>query len=116
MPPPEPPIVKLGRMIEGSPVFSKPASASASVCAIAERALSSPIRSIASRNFSRSSAMSIASASAPIIWTPYFSSVPSRNSASAVLSAVCPPIVGSTASGRSLAMIAATTSGVIGST
>jgi hypothetical protein len=33
-----------------------------------------------------------------------------------VLSAVCPPIVGSTASGRSYAMIFATISGVIGST
>jgi hypothetical protein len=45
---------------------------------------------------------------APIISTPYFSSTPSLNSASAVLSAVCPPIVGSTASGRSFSMILAT--------
>ena len=36
--------------------------------------------------------------------------------ASAVLSAVCPPMVGSRASGRSVSMILATTSGVIGST
>ncbi len=82
----------------------------------AERALSSPILSIASRNLMRSSALSIASASAPIISTPYFSSVPSLNSAKAVLSAVWPPIVGSTASGRSFAMILVTISGVIGST
>ncbi len=34
----------------------------------------------------------------------------------AVLSAVCPPKVARTASGRSLAMIASTISGVIGST
>ena len=40
--------------------------------------------------------------------TPYLASVPSLNNASAVLSAVCPPMVGSTASGRSFAMIAAT--------
>ena len=53
---------------------------------------------------------------APIIFTPNLSSVPSRNSASAVLSAVCPPIVGRTASGRSFSMILATTSGVTGST
>ena len=109
-------MVKLGRMIEGSPVRSSTASASSTVCAMPERADSSPILSIASRNFMRSSALSIASASAPIITQPYFSSVPSRASASAVFSAVCPPIVGSTASGRSLAMIFATISGVIGST
>ena len=103
-------------MIAGRPVTSSPASASSTLCAIAERALSSPIFVIASLNFNRSSALSIASASAPIICTPNFASVPSSNSASAVLSAVCPPIVGSTASGRSFSMILATIAGVIGST
>ena len=43
MPPPVPPMVKLGRMIAGSPVLASPSSASASECAIAERADSSPI-------------------------------------------------------------------------
>ncbi len=43
-----------------------------------------------------------------IIRTPYLASVPSLNSAKAVFNAVWPPIVGSTASGRSFAMIAAT--------
>jgi hypothetical protein len=38
-----------------------------------------------------------------------------RRSDSAVLSAVWPPMVGRSASGRSRAMILATTSGVIGS-
>ena len=52
---------------------------------------------------------------APIISTPHFFSAPDASSASAVFSAVCPPIVGSRASGRSLAMILATISGVIGS-
>ena len=47
----------------------------------------------------------MASAVAPIISTPYFSSTPILRSDSAVLSAVCPPMVGSSASGRSLAMI-----------
>jgi hypothetical protein len=51
----------------GRPVRSSAANASASVCAMPERALSSPILSIASRNLIRSSALSIASASAPII-------------------------------------------------
>ena len=79
------------------------------------RGLSSPMRSMASRNSLRSSAMSMASALAPIISTPYFSRTPARSSASAVFSAVCPPIVGSSASGRSASMILATISGVIGS-
>ena len=100
----------------GRPVSSSASSASSSECAMAERGDSSPSFDMASRNFSRSSALSIAAASAPISSTPYFASVPSRSSASAVLSAVCPPMVGSTASGRSLAMIEATTAGVIGST
>ena len=115
MPPPVPPSVKLGRMMLGSPVRSSTAKASSTVWATPERADSSPILSIASRKRWRSSALSMASALAPIICTPYFSSVPSLNSASAVLSAVCPPIVGSSASGRSFSMIFATISGVIGS-
>ena len=59
--------------------------------------------------------MSMASALAPISSTPSSFSLPERCSAIAVLSAVCPPMVGSTASGFSLAMMRATTSGVIGS-
>jgi hypothetical protein len=51
----------------------------------------------------------------PIISTPYFVSAPEASSASAVFSAVWPPMVGSRASGRSLAMIFSTISGVIGS-
>jgi len=74
-----------------------------------------PIFTIASLNFCRSSALSMTSARAPIISTPYFFSAPEASSASAVFSAVWPPMVGSSASGRSLAMILATTSGVIGS-
>ena len=74
-----------------------------------------PIRAIASRNLSRSSARSITSARAPISSTPWRASAPEAASAIAVLSAVCPPIVGSRASGFSRAMIFSTTSGVIGS-
>ena len=70
---------------------------------------------MASRKSWRSSALSMASALAPIISTPNFSSTPSFSSASAVLSAVWPPMVGSSASGRSFSMILATISGVIGS-
>ena len=78
--------------------------------------MSQPISRIASRNFSRSSATMIASICAPISLTPYFSSVPFSLSATARLSAVCPPTVGSTASGRSRAMIFSRNSGVSGST
>jgi len=52
---------------------------------------------------------------APIILTLNLSSTPIFLSESAVFSAVCPPIVGSSASGRSFSMILATISGVIGS-
>jgi hypothetical protein len=76
---------------------------------------SSPIRSIASRNSLRSSAISMASRLAPIISTPNFASTPISSSASEVFRPVCPPMVGNSASGRSFSMILATTSGVIGS-
>ncbi len=102
-------------MIAGSPMSSSAFSASESVLTWCERGVSSPILVMALRNSSRSSALSMASAVAPIIWTPNFSSVPILRSDSAQLSAVCPPMVGSSASGRSFSMILATISGVIGS-
>ena len=79
--------------------------------ASADLGVSRPILFIASRNSSRSSALSIASAVAPIICTPNLSSTPMLLSDSAQLSAVCPPMVGSSASGRSFSMILATMSG-----
>ena len=115
MPPPVPPSVNDGRMMAGRPMSSSAASASASVLIWCERGVSRPIFFIASRNSSRSSALSMASAVAPIILTPNLSSTPILRSDSAVLSAVCPPMVGSSASGRSFSMILATISGVIGS-
>jgi len=59
--------------------------------------------------------LSITAALAPIISTPYRASTPEASSARAVFSAVWPPMVGSSASGRSFSMILATISGVIGS-
>ena len=91
------------------------ASASSMVCTTVDLGLSSPMASMASRNFCRSSALSITSARAPIISTPCSARTPMRSSAKAVFSAVWPPIVGSSASGFSAAMILATISGVIGS-
>ena len=63
----------------------------------------------------RFSPRSIASIEAPISSTPYFSSTPALSSAVAALSAVWPPRVASSASGRSLAITFSTYSAVIGS-
>ena len=115
MPPPVPPRVKLGRITAGRPVSASPARASSIVCAMVDRGDSIPISDIASRNFNRSSARSITSALAPISSTPHRFNAPEASSFIAAFSAVCPPIVGRMASGRSLAMIFSTISGVIGS-
>jgi hypothetical protein len=75
-----------------------------------------PWARIAWLNFSRSSASSIERSRAPMSWTLYRSSAPRWESARAMFSPVCPPTVGSIASGRSWAMIASSASGVSGST
>ena len=116
MPPPVPPSVKDGRITAGKPTPASASRASASVCAIALFGDKMPISAMASRNFSRSSARSITSALAPINSTPCRASAPFACNCIAVFSAVCPPMVGSSASGFSRAMIFSTTSGVIGST
>jgi hypothetical protein len=59
--------------------------------------------------------LSITSARAPIISTLCFASTPCLNRSMAVFSPVCPPRVGSRASGFSFAMIFSTTRQVIGS-
>ena len=124
MPPPVPPSVKLGRTTIGKPVppiscvmrFCT-ASASSIECAMPLFAECRPMPVIASLNFRRSSAFSIAVSFAPIISTPYFASTPFLCRSRAQFSAVWPPIVGSTAivGPRSFAMIFSTTCQVIGS-
>ena len=89
--------------------------ASSILCATAERAEPKPILVIASLNFWRSSALSIASFDAPINSTLYFAKMPCLSKSNAQLSAVWPPIVGNKASGRSLAIIFSTTCQVTGS-
>ena len=79
------------------------------------RGTSSPAASIVSLKRPLSSAFSIASSPAPIISTPHSSRTPLRATWVATLRAVWPPRVARSASGRSLAMISLTTSGVIGS-
>ena len=108
-------MVKLGRSTQGSPTSSTAASASASVRTTRLLGTSTPIFTIASLNFCRSSAFSITSARAPISSTPYFSSTPCFHRSIAVFSPVWPPSVGRSASGFSLTMIFSTTCQVIGS-
>ncbi len=108
IPPPDPPMVKEGRIMHGKPISSCTAQASSMLCASPARGVSRPIRRMAISNFSRSSALSIASLVAPIISTLKRSSTPSAASLSAQLRAVCPPMVGNIASGRSRSMMRAT--------
>ncbi len=125
MPDPRPPMVNDGRITTGRPSSPAVWRTSSIEWQTRERGTSAagssmPIRTPAlatmSLNSCRSSPRRIASMLAPISSTPYLSSTPASCSATAVFSAVCPPRVGSTASGRSLAMTSSTNSGVIGST
>ncbi len=102
-------------MIAGSPISSSAATASSTERASRLFGEARPIFSIAWRKSRRSSALAMASSLAPISSTPWRARAPDFASAIAVLSAVCPPIVGRRASGFSLAMIFSTNSGVIGS-
>ena len=85
MPPPVPPRVKLGRMIVGNPTASSASKAVSILLTSRERGHSRPIFSIASRNFRRSSALSMISPRAAIISTPSSASTPWRSSFRAVL-------------------------------
>ena len=112
---PVPPSVKLGRTTQGRPTRFSTSRASSMVRTVSPRQHSRPIRSIAALNWSRSSALAITSALAPIISTPYFSSTPCRSRSIARFRPVCPPSVGSSASGRSRSITLATISQVSGS-
>ena len=117
MPVPLPPRMNAGRMTTGRPIRATAAIASSIVWAVADGGTFSPMPCIATLNRSRSSAVAMASALAPMS-----SGVPGRptalrsTSSIARLSAVCPPSVGSTASGRSRSMIFARWSASSGST
>ena len=116
MPPPTPPIVNDGRMMAGKPVSSTIARASSSDFTTPLLGMSMPISRIAFLKRRRSSATLMAGIWAPISSTSYFASTPSSSSCTARLSAVCPPTVGSSASGRSFSMIFSSASAVRGST
>ncbi len=110
-----PPSVNEGRITAGYPTSATACSAASSESTVRPSGTSRPMRRIAAANSARSSAIWIAGALAPISSTPNWASVPSRASAIATLRAVCPPIVGSSASGRSRSMTLRTHSGVTGS-
>src|SRR5436190_1764895 len=76
MPPPLPPIVNDGRNTHGRPTRSRISWASASDRATPLTGTATPTLCIACLNFSRSSALSIASGVAPIISTLNLSSAP----------------------------------------
>jgi hypothetical protein len=116
IPPPRPPRVKAGRTMSGSPNASSAAWPSSTVVAIRLRAVRSPAACIVASNSSRSSARQMASYVAPISSTSKRSSVPFSCRALARFSAVWPPSVGSSASGRSRSMTWATGPGSSGST
>ena len=115
IPEPNPPIVNEGRITTGKFNSCAAAKTCSIVWQIIDLADSPPIFSTIALKSSRFSPRSIAATSAPINLTLYLSRVPAWKRPIAALSAVCPPRVARTASGRSLAMIRSMNSGVIGS-
>ena len=110
-PPPWPPSVKAGRTTAGTAIES---TSSRSVT-MRDVGTFSPQDSTACLNSCRSSARWITSRFAPISSMPSSSRIPDSASSRARLSAVWPPIVGSTASGRSRRSTSATPSRSSGS-
>ena len=116
MPDPVPPRVNDGRTTTGKPSSAAAARASSRVWQMRLSGTSAPTPVTISLNWLRSSPALMASMPAPMSSTLYLARVPLSCSATAAFSAVWPPRVGRIASGRSLAITFASTSGVIGST
>ena len=110
-------MVKAGRTIAGRVISpdASPLSTSSRVSTVIDQGIRRFASFIVWRKSSRSSARRIDSALAPISSTPNSSSVPSSASVIARFSAVWPPSVGSSASGRSFSMILRTGPGSSGS-
>ena len=98
IPPPVPPSVNEGRITNGIPISCANSFPSSNELATRLGATPIPISIINWRNFSRSSAVSIAFTSTPIIFTLYLSQTPSSSASLQRFNAVCPPMVGNTAS------------------
>ena len=88
IPPPVPPIVNDGLMMQGNPISSCTCNASSMECAIPEFGVSISIPCIVSSNNCLSSALSIASLFAPINITPCFLRIPFLSRDNAVFNAV----------------------------
>ena len=101
--------------MHGNPISSSTSRASFILCAMPERGVSKPIDFMVLSKSSLSSALSMASFFAPINSTPNCSKTPLDAKVKAVFNAVCPPMVGSNASGFSFSIMAATTFQLIGS-
>ena len=98
IPPPDPPKVNEGLITMGSPICCANSFPSSSELAVFASATGTPSAIIHFLNNSRSSALSIALISTPINRTLNRSHIPNSSPSLARLSAVCPPMVGSTAS------------------
>ena len=116
VPVPAPPRMKLGRIMRGKPIRSPTAMASSRDRANPEAGTSRPISSMAVLKRSRSSAVLMASALAPIISTPLASRTPRSKRAMARFRPVWPPRVGNRASGFSRSTMAVRVSASSGST
>src|SRR5437870_1999725 len=114
-PPPVPPSVYAGRMTSGSPACDAKSLTSSIDSHTRETGTGSPMSSSICLNAWRSSALRIVSIVAPSSRTWWRSSTPALARSVARLSPVCPPSVGSRASGCSRAMIRSTDSTVNGS-
>ena len=108
-------MVKAGRMISGKGSSAPMRRTSSMVRAMPLSGTLRPMAAMAARNSSRLSAFLMAGMVAPMWSTLYFSSTPISARARAVFSAVWPPRVGNSASGRSFSMILATVPGSMGS-
>ncbi len=105
MPPPVPPRVKAGLRIAGNPICSIILMPSSILVTATLSGTSRCIFFIASLKSSLSSAFFIADNLAPISSTPYLSKTPDSDNSTVKFNAVCPPIVGRTASGLSFLII-----------
>ena len=116
IPVPRPPKMYAGRMMAGRPMVLMTSRASSIEWAIPLSGTLRPISIMAFLNLSRSSAVEIDSALAPMSsGVPGTPTRPRSKSSIAKLRPVCPPSVGRTASGFSRSMIFAMTSHVSGS-
>ncbi len=108
MPVPLPPRMKAGRITTGRPMRSTAARAASRLWAVADGGTLRPMPCMASLNRSRSSAVAMASALAPMSsGVPGTPTALASTSSMARFSAVWPPRVGRTASGCSRSMMAA---------